>query len=123
MSYKDNLTKAEACGHLTGRPREIAEAIFDLAVGIGRDPEEQGEPTLYTGGCKPFYTSEEWLARDELYGTDSELVVVYDGGDLYEFFGTYAMFPSWYEKMSQALEKVGSYREACTGWYSAVYPV
>ncbi len=78
-----------------------------------------------TGGCKAFYSPQEWRERGEEYGTESELIVVYDGGDLkYLFsmdavydFGNYAML----EKMADELEAIGMYYEECTGWYSAVY--
>ncbi len=36
----------------------------------------------YTGGCRAFYSPEEWCARGERYCRASLLVVVYEGGDL-----------------------------------------
>ncbi len=80
----------------------------------------------YTGGCKAFYSPEEWLEdRGEQYGKGSELIVVYDGGDLRQFFnsnecgahGYWTMF----EEMIHELAKVGMYFEECTGWYCAIY--
>lgn len=83
----------------------------------------------YTGGCKTFYSPAEWKERGEEYGIESELIVVYDGGDVRPFFSMDACYeiPSsnryaTYEKMQAALEKVGAYFEECTGWYAAVYP-
>lgn len=76
-----------------------------------------------TGGCKSFYSPAEWKARGEEYGTESELVVVYDGGDLRPFFNMDDAYPGYdlHEKMRQALAKAGLYAEECTGWYGAVY--
>jgi len=73
-----------------------------------------------TGGSKMFYTPAEWRDRGESYGTTSELVFVYDGGDLHSIvnheFGYQAA-----EQLRQLLENVGVYYECCTGWYSAIY--
>ncbi len=75
----------------------------------------------FTGGCKTFYSPQEWADRGEEYGQGAELIVVYDGGDVRAWFscdhGSYQM----QEKMREALKKVGVYAEECTCWYSAVY--
>lgn len=112
------MTKKEATGHLRGEARRIAEAIFNVAA---VENDERGEKTLYTGGCTPFFSPKDWKARGERYGGDSKLVIVYDGGDLYEFFGSYATFPTLVDTMREALAKLGVYHEAATGWYGAVY--
>lgn len=77
-----------------------------------------------TGGCKSFYSPKEWKERNERYGTESELIVVYDGGDLRPFFNINEAMEWGYtfsEKMRLALEEIGLYTEECTGWYCAVY--
>lgn len=76
----------------------------------------------YTGGCKAFYSPLEWKDRGESYGHTSELVVVYDGGDVQHFFtldgsSSYTL----YERMREALEAEGMYWEECTRWYCAIY--
>jgi hypothetical protein len=75
---------------------------------------------LDTGGCKTFYSPAEWAARGEDYGTNSELVVVYDGGDVRPFFNCNETFV-YFEKMIEALQPAGLYFEQCTGWYAAIY--
>ena len=80
----------------------------------------------YTGGCKAFYSPTEWKDRGESYGVTSELVVVYDGGDVQHFFSLDACYgdgPSYtlYERMKEALEAEGLYWEECTRWYCALY--
>lgn len=82
----------------------------------------------YTGGCKAFWSPQEWKDRGESYGLLSELVVVYDGGDLVPFFCPEEdvlreRVPAHvlYERMREALEAVGLYWEQCTCWYSAIY--
>lgn len=76
-----------------------------------------------SGGCKTFYSPKEWADRRESYGTKSHLIVVYDGGDVGNFFnmnhGSYKL----YEEMQEALAKVGLYFEECTGWYAAIYSI
>jgi len=101
---------------------------------------------ISTGGCKAFYSPEEWSERRELYGTKSVLVVVYDGGDLRRSFNmdeaydhglTYLAYlkeegiepPSDFnayksvEKMQESLRLAGFYAEECTGWYAAIYEI
>jgi hypothetical protein len=75
---------------------------------------------LDTGGCKAFYSPQEWEARGETYGTNSLLVVCHDGGDMGELMDMDGVF---YDDVLLKLEKVGVYIEACTGWYSALYEV
>lgn len=72
----------------------------------------------YTGGCKPFYTPQEWAQRKEKYGQNSVFVIVHDGGDLSSVFG---QFGDPYGEIVAALEKLNMYVEGCTGWHSAVY--
>lgn len=85
-----------------------------------------------TGGCKTFYSPEEWRERGEEYGTSSKLIVVYDGGEVALSFSMDAAYNElarpgtkncyrFYEAMSKALEEAGFYVEECTGWYAAVY--
>lgn len=88
-----------------------------------------------TGGCKAFYSPQEWEDRGERYGTGSVLVVVYDGGDHRRFFNLDSAFVynpvkghdvacyDWHEGMGAALGEVGLYFEECTGWFCAVYEV
>jgi len=75
------------------------------------------------GGCRAFYAPEEWKARGEKYGCKSLLVIVYDGGDMYNVFGHPEFGWDLREKVEVELEKIGLYMEACTHWYSAVYPI
>ena len=73
------------------------------------------------GGCKTFYSPEEWQARGEAYGLTSELVVVYDGGGPRHFFEWEGRNESLLEEMRLALEADGLYHECCTCWYGAIY--
>ena len=89
-----------------------------------------------TGG-KAFYAPAEWREREELYGVESHLVVVYDGGTMRPAFSMDAAYErdcdhyrqtgeerepyALYEGMQAKLREAGLYFEECTGWYSAVY--
>jgi hypothetical protein len=76
----------------------------------------------YTGGCRSFYSPQEWKSRGERYGDNSHLIVVYDGGDLsYIFNGSYCS--SKYQEMQLELRKANLYFEECTCWYSAIYSI
>jgi hypothetical protein len=72
----------------------------------------------YTGGCRAFYTPEDWKARGEKYGREGVLIVVYDGGDVAEAvkFGS-----PYYDELDRRLRESGFRIEECECWYSAVY--
>jgi hypothetical protein len=75
------------------------------------------------GGCQTFYTPAQWKERGEDYGTESKLIVVYDGGDVGAFFN-YDRDDGYRftTEMQAALKKAGFYYEECTHWYCAIYP-
>jgi hypothetical protein len=75
-----------------------------------------------TGGCKTFYSPAEWKARGEDYGCESELIIVYDGGDVRSLMMVDDMYDV-HEDIDKALDELGLYVEHCTGWYAAVYKV
>lgn len=72
------------------------------------------------GGCRLFYTPEEWKNRKESYGCSGELIVVYDGGYLYSVMNGEFGWKSK-EKLDNLLRAEGLYLEDCTNWYSALY--
>lgn len=74
------------------------------------------------GGCRAFYTPEEWAERGERYGTKSVLVVCHDGGDLTHSFNPDYRNHLAMEKLQAELGKLGLYAELCTSWFSAIYP-
>lgn len=77
----------------------------------------------HTGGCKAFYSPSEWRERGETYGTEAELVIVHDGGDLAHCCNWDYCNEPLREGLREALEKVGLFVEQCTCWYSAVYRI
>ena len=76
---------------------------------------------MSTGGCKAFYSPSEWNKRGEKYGSDSALIIVYDGGDLRPYMSMGDECYSLYEGIRNALRDEGFFIEECTGWYAAVY--
>jgi hypothetical protein len=99
---------------------------------------------LFTGGCRVFYSPEEWKERGEQYGRESKLIVVYDGAEARYCFSMDACYEhedfvqelidsglkvakrnryALYEDMQAELSKIGLFFEECTGWYSAVYKI
>ena len=116
-NYERSIADLEIPTPLSEKGRKAAQTIraFMKKNGLG------------TGGCKAFYSPKEWLSRGEDYGLDSELVVVYDGGDLYYVMNPhYADYPSVFyglqEELEEELKKAGVYSEACYGWHGAIYP-
>ena len=74
-----------------------------------------------TGGGKAFYSPKEWKERGEDYGTESELVVVHDGGDHARAFSWDYEDYTTIEALNVELAKIGLFAEQCTTWYSAIY--
>lgn len=105
---------------LKGLARQAAEKAVEFiranhkAV-FGQDKEPN------TGGCKMFYTPEEWKERRELYGTESLVVVVHDGGDHAAYFNWDYECYKLIESLGEELAKIGCFAEQCTCWYSAIY--
>ena len=76
---------------------------------------------LKTGGCKAFYSPDEWADRGEQYGLKSELVLVHDGGDLAAICNLdYERYPL-HDGLQADLQAAGFFMEGCTCWYSAIY--
>lgn len=107
--YNDFVTD-----HLSNEQKKIASVVKSVIKDVmGRE--------AFGGGCRAFWTPEEWQARKEQYGTNSKLVLVHDGGDLARFCSYDYQDYDAVERLNQALEKAGYYFEQCTTWYSAVY--
>lgn len=108
-----NKLKNIDVSHLDEKQKSIADIFIKVAKDFDIEVSEIE--------CKPFYTPKEWTERGEDYGTESELVVVYDG--LYSFShicNTDYGFKA-YEKLQEELSKAGYFFEQCTNWYGAVY--
>jgi hypothetical protein len=95
---------------LSAKGRKAAETLVKLA-GKGADG----------GGCRAFYTPEEWADRGEQYGLKSLLIICHDGGDLAPFLNWDYCAYAKTEKAITALSEHGVYAEQCTGWYTAIY--
>ena len=96
--------------HLTGECLKVAEIIKSVLHSKAND-----------GGCRSFFSPDEWKAKGEVYGTESVLVLVHDGGDLAPYCNYDYMQYDKIDSLSEALEQAGYYVENCTSWYSAVY--
>ena len=77
-------------------------------------------PKARSGGCRGFYTPQQWRQRGEEFGLDSALIVVHDGGDLAPYFNYAYERERLREKMNKALKAIGYYADPCTGWYTAI---
>jgi hypothetical protein len=134
------LSKVDAYVASAAGPTETKKDL-EMPAGLSADGQAAYKAIMavlnkheqtYTGGCRAFYSPAEWKARGEEYGTEAELIVVYDGGALRPFFSMDAAYDhfhhmpaakryDWYEEMQAALGAKGLYFEECTGWYCAVF--
>jgi hypothetical protein len=74
-----------------------------------------------TGGCRPFYSPEEWKERGEAFGNNAELIICHDGGDFARVFNISYENYELQESVREMLAKIGYYTEQCTSWCTAVY--
>lgn len=104
--------------HLSGNAKRVADSIVAWLTGANATAPSGG-------GCRAFYTPEEWRERGEKHGTEAALILCHDGGDLAPYCNLdYDIGCGKLHDLFQSmLEKQGYYVEACTSWYSAVYPV
>jgi len=120
---KVQVTKDMAVDHLSKEQKNIANTILAAIASFeSSNFTHQPEP-ISGGGCKAFYTPDEWVDRGERYGTESALIICHDGGDLARYFSYDYCIYECIEEMNSALEKIGYFAEQCTGWYSAIYPI
>lgn len=108
-----------------GQPKTVDEAVAmnpDLAMPSDLSPEGQKAWRIvmerlvhhgltFTGGCRTFYSPKEWRERRETYGIESELIVVYDGGEvgfLFEYDRDMACGYRHIEDLIAALGAMGS---------------
>lgn len=96
--------------HLRPHERVIAKAVLKALP-----------KTATGGGCKAFYSPDEWAKRGEHYGKDSLLIVVHDGGDLSYACNLDKGMWGMHDRLVRTLAKHGLYIEQCTCWYSAIY--
>lgn len=73
----------------------------------------------HTGGCRLYYSGEEWAERGEQFGKGAILILVHDGGDLSNYNGPTE--PLRDEGLRLALYAADMWIESCTGWYDAIY--
>lgn len=113
---KIKFNKDMSMDHLNENQKKIAMAILEGTTKI-----KGSDYVLSGGGCKAFYTPEEWEDRQEMYGLQSELVIVHDGGDLAPCFNHDYMSWDHMEAVQDALFEIGYFAEQCTSWYTAIY--
>lgn len=93
-----------------------------VAAGLILQLLEDKQATYHGGGGR-FYSPEEWADRGEEYGLNSLLIITHDGGDHAPVFNLDYGAYDLNEELSQVLKGHGMFVEACTSWYSAVYPI
>ncbi len=99
---------------LSPEGKEAAKVILSFLEREGR---------LHSGGCRVFYSPQEWKDRGEEYGLESELIICHDGGDHAAVFNLDYECYKLYDAMFDELQSAGFFPEGCTCWYSAIYKV
>lgn len=103
-------------------PTELSADVKEAAQTIINTIQDTFGKDASGGGCRLFYTVDEWKDRGEEYGTTAALILVHDGGDAAPFLNLNYMVYDLHEKLRASVSKQGFYIEQCTSWYSAMYP-
>ncbi len=98
-------------------PKGLSRKGRSAALAMVRVLAENGHTTEE----RSFYTPREWRERGETSGEGAALIVVHDGGDLYNYLSYMSEVPAWQEKLREALVKVGVYAESINNWSTAIY--
>jgi hypothetical protein len=98
---------------------ELGKQAYEVILRVVT--EEMGESPRTEG--KTFYSPLEWRLRNESYGTNSELIIVHDGGVFAKFFNLDYGHYELEDKIQNELNKIGLYAQACTSWYTAIYKI
>lgn len=113
-------------GYLTDEPRtkkplpfpQLKELVLQAAEEV---LDDVGREELLRDS--PFYTPEEWAARGEEWGLNSQLVLVHEGSWFSYLLNleeqAYALYDAFAEKLNQILPDY--HFELCTSWCSALY--
>lgn len=76
----------------------------------------------YTGGCRTFYTPEEWKEKENYELNNELLFICHDGGEFADLCsydrGQYGMM----EEFSNYLNEHGYWMEQGSTWWTVVYP-
>ena len=104
------MTFDEATSTLSPSQRLLAEVIWSYAC------DDAGN--VDTGGTQPFYSPQEWRQREEEWGTESLLIVVYDGVPTLRRAICFGTQP---QALYNELQGLGAWSEEATGWYSCVH--
>ncbi len=99
---------------LTGEALRLAVAIREFM---------RSEDALYNGGCRAFYSPDEWKERGEMFGTGSALILCHDGGELSYRCNWDKCRIEEIRRFDDFIYTLGYYVESLTGWYSALYPL
>jgi hypothetical protein len=77
----------------------------------------------FTGGCRAFYSPEEWRGLGHSCGPGALLVVCHDGGSVGDAFsydnGRYKLI----EAMARELAKIGVFAEQATTTHTVIFPI
>lgn len=109
------ITPTESCnvGYLPPDAMRVAKII--------RTFMRRNCPFPRWDGSTYFYSPAEWRERGELYGLESILIVMHDGGELPRFCDWARQDYPAMERFSKRLTAAKLYVEQCTCWYSAIY--
>jgi hypothetical protein len=78
---------------------------------------------LYTGGCRSFYTPEQWNAKEsaDLNVRTAVAVICGDGGEVSYAINSMKGDVAFYRAFNAHLEAAGLYTESLTCWATAIY--
>lgn len=113
--------------HLSGEERMIAELIRNGAAEIHRLYDEQRRIADWSdisgGGCKAFYTPEEWSRLGHHDSDRAMLVVCHDGGSLAQIFNHDYCDYDMIDMMASLLQDNGYFAEQWTSYSTGIFRI
>ena len=67
-----------------------------------------------------FYSKKDWKARGEEYSLDSDVVMTFDGGFMYDIVNNYGQAGI---ELNEALKEIGLYTEQGYSWNCGFYEI
>lgn len=100
-------------------PQNVKNALLELRDVAGRVWDRPAS----TGGCKAFYSPQEW--RDKGWEAHEKVlcVVCHDGGDLAPFFNLDYQDYKAFDKMDRIFRGRGIYAEAISSTHTHILPI
>ena len=104
-------------------PEDILQNVKNALLEIRDFAGSMWDRPPSTGGCKAFYSPQEWRDKGWEVGEKVLCVVCHDGGDLAPLFNLDYQDYKAFEKMDQIFRRRGIYAEAISSTHTHIHTI